>query len=60
MEAPYGFSESGLSPAKRIKDPGSKKKRRKDKRNSSGRGLMEKLFSSRLMPTGQFLFKEMC
>lgn len=38
MEAPYGFSELGLSPAKRIKDPGSKKKGEKTREIQVGEG----------------------
>jgi len=43
----------------RIRDVGSKRGE-KTGACASGRGLMEKPFSSRLMPTGEILFKEMC
>lgn len=53
-----GFSVLHLLPAKRIRDTGSKKKRRKDRRNGSGRGFMEKPFSSRLMAMASFYLKK--
>lgn len=64
MRALEGFSGLCLfffffKPAKRIRDVGSKRGE-KTGACASGRGLMEKPFSSRLMPTGEILFKEMC
>lgn len=54
--AALGWSSTG----KENKRHWFKKKGRKDRSFASWRGLMEKPLSSRLMPTGQFLFKEMC
>ena len=61
MRALQGFLGvvSFFLPAKRIRDVGSKRVK-KTGACASGRELMEKPFSSRLMPTGEFLFKEMC